>query len=75
MLYLRLKSSFLMMLSLQWNGQKEKAVRTVKKEVLRVFREQLLGQREAEAAKQAGLKYVRPLNLTGVSLSLSVVSR
>lgn len=54
MLYLRLKSSFLMMLSLQQNGQKGKScpVRK-KKEVLRVAREQLLGQREAEAAKQA----------------------
>lgn len=47
-----------MTLSLQRNGQKakskkQKAVRAGKIEVLRVAREQLFGQREAEAAKQA----------------------
>ena len=41
------------MLSLQRNGQKVKSCPgRKKKEVLRVAREQLLGQREAEAAKQ-----------------------
>lgn len=46
-----------------------------KKEVLRVAREQLLGQREAEAAKQARLKNVRLQNWPGARLSLFVVNR
>jgi hypothetical protein len=54
MLYLKLRSSFSMTPCLRQSGQKATSCPArKKKEVLRVARNQLLGQREAEAAKKA----------------------
>jgi len=45
-------------------GKRQKAVRAGKKEVLRVAREKLLGQREAEVAKQVWAKERQPAEFT-----------